>query len=1052
MVAERRHVTVLFADMAGYTTFSEQSGEEGAYELMKPLYGLMSEAVEEEGGAVREFTGDGVMAIFGAPTALEDSPLRACRAALLIQRRLAAMAAEIEAKHGIRPWLRIGINSGPVVVGQMRGDQGAESTALGDAVNFAARLQALAEPGDVLLSEQTDKLVRGLVVSRFVGEQLVKGKADPQKVFLLQEIRHGAARFDSALSRGLTPFVGRVRDLETLERSLAASRVGIMVVDLAGEPGIGKSRLLHEFRARLENEYLVLSGNCSPNRQPLLPFIEFVGEWAGLCKDDDDRETARKLDTRLAALGLGSAANLGLLLNLLGLKAPDGALSGLDGVLVGLRTRTLLRELLEVRCRASPAVMILEDLHWIDSASEELLRGLIVSDDAAPVLIITTRRPEYQPPWVGEPRVTSLLIGPLSLGEIMHIVRARIGVNEPEAFAKRIAERSEGNALFAEEIASFLLERGALRHQPGELDDKTGAFGTGLPASLQALLAARVDRLAGDDRALLQAAAVIGRRFPTDLLAVAAGSNVDVSARLRAIEALDLVHEESEPGEFAFKHILVRDALYQSLLSEPRAALHLKIAEEIERRSGNRLVEVADALAHHYGATAAANKAFRYLAMAGKKGLDIYSLDEAERYFRRAIQVIEVDPDAASDVALGEMLAGFTQLLDLTANLPKVAELLAKHLARVTAGGDPKDLVVILHHYSWAMFMRGQFASSLDLARRCLDAADRAGDDCSFAYAQSAFLHISTIIAPLPFDEFERLAREATERSDKSEDLYLRVWVRFSVGFDYVMRGLTRDASRQADELMAFAQRGGNRRAASQAYFLSAWVALSEERYAEAAVHAENCTRFALTPFDRAIGQQQKATALTLGGNPAEGEALMLRLREEFLARDWQFNVRMTTLPLAIAKVLTGKLREGVRLCERSIQEQDTHGYKAMADYGRVSLAEIYLEILSGRRKPPLWTVVKNAPFLIPAKWLGLIRARRLLETAIGNTQFNERGVVRARIEFDLGRLKLLEGRSDLARGHLVRAQEIAMPLQARALLARIERALAECRGQHTVH
>jgi class 3 adenylate cyclase len=1051
VVAERRHVTVLFADMVGFTVFSERSGEEAAYELMRPLYDLMSEAVEKEGGAVKEFTGDGIMAIFGAPTALEDAPLRACRAALLIQRRLAAMAAEIEVKHGIRPRLRIGINTGPAVVGQMRRDKGAESTALGDAVNFAARLQALAEPGSVLLGEQTHKLVRGLVVSRFAGEQLVKGKAEPQKVFLLEEIRHGAARFDSALSRGLTPFAGRVRELETLERSLAASRVGMMIVDLVGEPGIGKSRLLHEFRARLGNEYLVLSGNCSPDRQPLLPFIEFVREWADLSKDDDDRKVARKLDALLATLGLGSATNLGLLLNLLGLKAPDGALSGLDGVLVGLRTRTLLRELLEARCRASPAVMILEDLHWIDSASEELLRGLIVSDDTPPVLIVTTRRLEYQPPWLNEPRVRSLLVGPLPLGEIMHIVRARIGVNEPEAFSKRIAERSEGNALFAEEIASFLLERGTVRHLLGGPDDETDAIGTGLPASLHSLLAARVDRLAADDRTLLQAAAVIGRRFTADLLAVAAGSNVDVTARLRAMEAIDLVREDSEPGEFAFKHILVRDALYQSLLSEPRAALHLKIAEEIERRSSNRLIEVADALAHHYGATAAANKAFRYLAMAGKKSLGIYSLDESERYFRRAIDIVEVDPDAATDVDLGEILAWFSQLLDLTANLPKVTELLAKHLARIVAGGNPKDLVLMLHHYSWAMLMRGQFVSSLDLARRCLDAADRVGDDCSLAYAQSAFLHISTIVAPLAIDEFERVAHEATEHSDKTADHYLRASVRFSVGFDYVVRGLTREALWQADELMAIAQSGDNRRAASQAYFLNAWIANIEERYAEAAVHGENCTRFGLTPFDRAVGQQLRATALLLGGNPAEGEALTLRLREEFLARDWHFNVHFTTIQLGIAKVLTGKLREGVRLYERFVHEQDTSGYKGAADVGRIHLAEIYLEVLSGRRKPPLRIVLKNAPFLIQAKWRGFVRARCLLETAIRNTQFSERGVMRARIELDLGRLELLEGRSDLARGHLARAQEIAKPLQARAMLTRVEQALAECRGERTV-
>src|SRR5271167_3559870 len=244
MEAERRQVTVLFTDMVGFTTFSERSGEEAAFTLMQSLSKLMGEAVREEGGVVQGFTGDGIMAVFGAPVAFEDAPLRACRSALAILQRLKAAGGDLEAKHGVRPQLRIGLNTGPAVIGQVDGGADAAVTVLGDTVNFAARLQALAEPGSVLMSETTHRLVQGMVDATFAGEHAIKGKCEPQKAYRLDTIRIGATRFDAAVSRGLSAFVGRERELEVLERALAEARSQLRVVELVAEPGMGKSRLV----------------------------------------------------------------------------------------------------------------------------------------------------------------------------------------------------------------------------------------------------------------------------------------------------------------------------------------------------------------------------------------------------------------------------------------------------------------------------------------------------------------------------------------------------------------------------------------------------------------------------------------------------------------------------------------------------------------------------------------------------------------------------------------------------------------------------------------
>jgi class 3 adenylate cyclase len=364
--AERRQVTVLFTDMVGFTTFSERSGEEAAYTLMRSLSKLMDEAVREQGGVVQGLTGDGIMAVFGAPVAFEDAPLRACRAALNILQRLKAAGPDLEAKHGIRPQLRIGLNTGAAVVGQVQEGVDAQVTVLGDTVNFASRLQALAEPDSTVLSEATHRLVQGMVEANFAGEHTIKGKSEPQKVYRLDGVRSGATRFEAAVSRGLSTFVGREREMEVLERALYKARSELCVIDIAAEPGMGKSRLLHEFRQRIgKDRAFVLSGSCSPDgkQTPFLPFLEVIRDSFRVTAGETERDITQKLETGLTVLGLHSQRNVGLLLHLLGLNDPDDALAGLDGVLIGLRTRELLQQLLEARCRLSPVVMVIEDLH-----------------------------------------------------------------------------------------------------------------------------------------------------------------------------------------------------------------------------------------------------------------------------------------------------------------------------------------------------------------------------------------------------------------------------------------------------------------------------------------------------------------------------------------------------------------------------------------------------------------------------------------------------------------------------------------------------------------
>jgi class 3 adenylate cyclase len=328
----RRHATVLFADTVGSTALAERLGEETIYRLLNRALGIMIDTVYEHEGAVPEMSGDGIMALFGAPMALEDAPVRACRAGIEIQRRMASRAADFEKEFGVAPQLRVGVHSGPVVVGEVGSDQRLDFTAQGDTVHVAARLQSLAEPGGIVVSGATHNLIEGYVDSTFIGEHAVKGKAEALDLYRLDGMKAGVTRFDVSLQRGLTRLVGRRRELEMLEEAWREASDGtVRVVDIVGEAGLGKSRLIYEFRARLEEDppYL-LEGQCTSDGRatPFLPFIEVVRNSFRIGDGAETATAAGKLARGLEVMGLDADALVPYLLNLLGHEVPPGTFDG----------------------------------------------------------------------------------------------------------------------------------------------------------------------------------------------------------------------------------------------------------------------------------------------------------------------------------------------------------------------------------------------------------------------------------------------------------------------------------------------------------------------------------------------------------------------------------------------------------------------------------------------------------------------------------------------------------------------------------------------------
>lgn len=1038
--SEHRQITVLMTDLVGFTAFVERTGEEAAFALVTQVSGLTTAAIHRHRGTVKNFTGDGILALFGTPTALEDGPLRACRAALEIQQRLGAAGDRIEAELGHRPLLRISLTTGPVVLGAVDSGESTGVTAHGDIVNLAARLQAEAVPGTVVMSDAMLRQVEGMVDAEPAGVFHFKGKSEQQTVHRLIAIKDHATRFDAAIARGLTSYIGRTREMAVLEDQLKHLN-SVRVVDIVGDPGIGKSRLLYEFALR-QASVMMLRGNCSADGQetPFLPFIEVLRNWFSLSPGEPETAILGKLEEGLRRLNCWSQQNLALLLNLLGLKAPGNALAELDGTLIGARTRDLLLRLIEEQSRLSTVVLLFEDLHWIDSASGDLLLRIVDHEPASPLVILHTRRPEYAPAWAGRPGVVELPMAPLSSSETLRIAQFRFGVDDlPEPLADLIVEKAEGNALFAEEIASFLIERGTVRVTPLGLGFDPKRIGAALPASVQLLLTARADRLSAEDRKLLQMAAVIGRRFDPSLLSAVESGFGDVAGKLRVLQELDFVQRDPQSGDFEFKHVLMRDALYDNLLSALRAELHFKVGSAIERRAATRLSEVVETLAHHFSLSGRHNKAFRYCSLSGTKCLEIYSLEEAEGYFRKSLSLLGQAPQCADDAAMATVVAFLLEVLYLKGDLIGLSEIAESYIPRLEVLGDTPQLVFALYFHCMLLNHFCEFRAAEARAKSAVHIAAHLNDIRAQAYARSALLFCSIILGRHTLEEAEREGKRVLEVCTQSGDNYILNWAYWSIAWDYVCRGLTKKARHWTVRLMEAGRQRQDNRALGLAFWTLAWIDIQAYRFRDGIANAQRSQRTAITPFDRNAGIMANATALLLEGRVEEGLAQLLNLKKWALAHRWAYTASGLDFAAGPALAMTGRIGEGIRTLKRGIAVCDAAGSLAVASWNRLALAELYLGMLSTTSRPPIRLILLNLLPILKVRLFGLRQVRILLEQLSLNAQIHPESTTRARIEMDFARVCLRENAPTQARQHLSKARAAALAQELTPILNEID-------------
>jgi len=641
---ERKQVTVLFADCVGFTALARTIDPEALHDVMDGCFRQFLEAVHRYEGTVNQFTGDGVMALFGAPIAHEDHAVRAVAAALTAQANLREYGARLRHERGIEFAVRIGINTGPVVVGKIGDDLRMDYTAQGETVNLAARLQQGAPAGGVLVSEATHRLVHGYFVTRDEGARALKGFEGPVAAFLVTGHRARRARFDMAVERGLTPLAGRARHLAFLRDCWQRAAAGQgQVISLVGEAGAGKSRLVWELRRLLGSERLTcVEGGCVPHRAtaPFHLVIEFLQDHFGAPEGEDDEGRARRLETVVRALDPALEWTVPYLKHLLALPAEEVNRAGLDDAQRRRRLMEAVRAYVLRGAQSRPLLLLAEDLQWIDPHSEEFFASLVDGLGGHPLLLVCTYRSGYAPPWQNRSFHQRVVVEPLSREETERVVEG-LGVAD-SGLRDMIAGRAEGNPFFIEELVRFLRE-------PGRVGE--------VPETVHDLLAARIDRLREPLKRTLQVAAVLGREFRLSVLEAVAPT-AGVEAHLRELVSHELLREKDVLPEpvFSFTQALVQQVAYQSLLARTRGELHARVAAALERLHTGRLEEVAAELADHYARSPERDRAVRYLELAGDRAAGLFAHREDEAHYERALALLGPGGDGRARAVLMEKL------------------------------------------------------------------------------------------------------------------------------------------------------------------------------------------------------------------------------------------------------------------------------------------------------------------------------------------------------------------------------------------------------------
>lgn len=956
---ERKQVTVLFCDLAGSTAVASGLDPEVYREVLEQYVALAMHEVYRFEGIVNQLSGDGFMALFGAPVAHEDAPQRAVLAALAIRDALAHFNEQLQRERAVALPARIGLNTGPVVVGTVGNDLKMDYTAIGDTTNLAARLEQLARPGTILISEPTARLVRGFARLRPVGPLEVKGKSEPVTAFEVVEALEQANPMAVAAERGLTPLVGR--DEELAQLAACYRRISghyTQVVGLVGAAGSGKSRVIYELKQRLLEEgepAAFFEGRCAALSQaiPLAPFVAMLRQYFDLSAGDDEASAWRKVESRLGKAMAAVDAAYPLLCRVLSVPAELPA----DLPLEHLKRETFeaIAKLVQTESRRGPVVMILEDLHWIDEPSQELLEMAINRLSRAQVMIVVSHRPEYRPQWRTEAAVTQVHLRPLLDADVLRIARSLAGGRLPDELERRILDKAEGSPFFAEEITRSLSEEGFLAAADGAVRLTRPVDEILIPGSVREVIAARLDRLPAAAKRVAQIAAVLGRQFHrVQLEQLLADDQVDVARELEELRRRGVIHRKSlfSDDEYRFGESLTQEVAYDSLLHRQRRQLHGRVAALLEAGGGDPSLARPALLAHHFARSDDRARAVETLLRAAAEAEQLPSYRTALDLFRQAWEIgeallVDAPDDARAQRWVMEATVGYTRVTVLYGSSADAeaerAALRGRALAQGLGAVEAAGLLRTLHGMLLTVDPE-RFAEGVAITEEAVAEA-RQSDDILQALSASRAVAWHYLLDGR-FDAaratIEWVERGLQERAEAPAAADMRLAARMM--HDGILQASDELALAfsRATETLAMAERAGNHTVTAGTCSLLAQLHLQRAEYAAARRMAGRGLETAEQIGN--VAGLQRARALLLAAKVALGEAVSVGsvgdLLEEGIQRGG--NAIVSIQPIVDAFLALGELGRAERVA-RVAHERAAGRYRQLL--AGAALADVLIRL-----------------------------------------------------------------------------------------------------------
>jgi class 3 adenylate cyclase/tetratricopeptide (TPR) repeat protein len=1021
---ERKHVTVLFSDLTGYTTMSEKLDPEDVKEITSRIFGEISKIVANYDGFIEKYAGDAVMAIFGVPQAHEDDPIRAIKAAREIHQLVDAISPEVEKKIGQSISMHTGINTGLVVTGEVDMERGTHGIA-GDTINLASRLSNLANPGEIVVDVDTCHQVEGQFACEYMKTTTVKGKAAPIHVHKVLSQRDKPVTIHR-LSGLRADLVGRKVELAELSEAVDNLHAGKgRIFSICGAAGTGKSRLVEEFKATLDFEQIQwIEGHAYAYSQniPYFPLIDLFNRILHIEENDPPEKVREKVERGIENLVGKQEEIVPYVGGLYSLSYPE--VEEVSPEFWKSRLQSATKAILSALANKAPSIYFIEDLHWADPSFVELLRQACL-EIREPAIVLCVYRPTFnlftghQLSGVGK-YYHEIQLQDLSRSEAQDMLESLLKTsNIPSDLKRLVQSKAEGNPFYLEELVNSLIESETLILDNGHWKITKSISEADVSSSIHGLISGRLDRLDKETKRILQEASVIGRAFLYEILLKITELKDFIDGGLSTLERLDLIRTRAlQPDlEYMFKHPLTQEVVYNGVLKKERQEIHEQIALVIEGVFQDRLPEFYETLAFHFKQGRSILKAVDYLIRSGEKSLARYAVEESHQYFKEAFDLLSHKPQRTKreDALLIELLIKWSSVRYYMGDLGKYVALLSVHRDLAESLGDKAKLGMFYAWYGWSLWFRAKFKDSYEYLRKALEVGEQIEDQKVIGYACTWLSFTCTDLGAL---EEAILCGERAQEISKHipSDQYLFFKPLAGIGYACVVKGNWKTALEAGKAILDYGQRHSNIRSMAMGHFVMGFSFVEAGDFPSAIEAYKKAIRTAQDPMYSQFSRWGLGIAYAQIGQFKEAEEALQEVASYCRDFGCEYFGTPTHAMLGLVSIAKGRMGQGLKMIEETLRACHENQWRTWYVALEHALGQVYLQIVDKSATVSLSTMTKNVGFILKNVPSAAKKAAEHFNKAIEVAKEIGAKGIEGKAYLDLGHLHQAKGRSDQAR------------------------------------